>query len=403
MECGVGRRDVLAGAGLSVIAGLTPGCAVSGAETPPFVGGSRVVRQFADPLLELGRLLKEAAEIEQDLMVQYLYAAFSIKPTYSALIGDGSPNADSLLGVAVQEMQHLRAVNQLLVALNFAPVLTRHDFPEEVDMYPFPFRLEPLSRESLAKYVYCEAPASAIHSRSWEDVTFHNQLRSCLGTSLRPNHIGSLYGTIIDRVEELVKRDAAALPNPDQWIGELSRIKDEGEEDHYRFFRKLFMASHEAMGAHRNCWWLDRHDAYYPAWNLAVDPTAYDQYPATIADPQARDLAWIGNLAYWSMLSLLDMSYRGWVPEAGEYAHQLMRGPLFSLAKALPRYGVGMPFDPLSLGFSPGCDRHCNLALTARLVTEAELRASKESNLPADFDVAVLRRLSEQIGRWISV
>lgn len=401
MEYGVERRAVLAGAGLSVIAGLASGCTLSttGASAP-FVGRSRVVRQFADPLLELGRLLKEAAEIEHDLMVQYLYAAFSLKPTYAALVGDGAPTAENILGIAIQEMQHLRAVNELLVALRFAPVLTRHDFPEEVDMYPFPFRLEPLSRVSLAKYVYCEAPESAIQSRCWKDVVFLKDLKSCLGSELRPNHIGSLYGTIIDRVEELAKSDASALENPDKWIIELGRIKDEGEEDHYLFFRNLFMATHPTMAERRNCWALDKTDAYYPAWNLPVDPTAYEQYPATIADPRARDLAWIGNLAYWAMLSLLNMKYRGWAPEAGHAAQELMRGPLYSLARALPRYGAGLPFDPLSLGFSAGCNRPCNLAVTGRLVAEAEQRALKEPNLPTDFDIGALRTVGEQIERW---
>lgn len=402
MEGGVGRRDVLAGAGLSVIAGLASGCTMTSgtASAPAFVGRSRVVRQFADPLLELGRLLKEAAEIEHDLMVQYLYAAFSLKPTYAALVGNGAPSADNLLGVAIQEMQHLRAVNELLAGLSYAPVLTRHDFPEEVDMYPFPFRLEPLSRTSLAKYVYCEAPASAITSRAWRNIAFQKELAGALGTTLRPNHIGSLYGTIIERVEELASSDKDALKDPDKWIGELSRIKDEGEEDHYLFFRSLFMGTHEAMAGHSNCWSLDPHDAYYPAWDLPVDPTAYSEYPMTIADPRARDLAWIGNLTYWSMLALLNLKYRGWAPEAAGAAQQVMSGPLFSLAKILPRFGAGLPFDPLSLGFSAGCGRACNLAFTARLVGEAERLARSERHLPTDFDIGILRSVGERIEQW---
>lgn len=401
MEYAVGRRAVLGAAGLSVIAGMTPGCTYSGAvATVPFVGQSRVAREFSDPVLELGRLLKEAAEIEHDLMVQYLYAAFSLKPAYAALIGNGAPSAKNILGVAIQEMEHLRSVNELLAALNFAPVLTRHDFPEEIDMYPFPFRLEPLSRESLAKYVYCEAPASAIHSQAWQDAPFLRDLQSCLGTDLRPNHVGSLYGTIIQQVEEVATSDKAVLKDPDKSIVELSRIKNEGEEDHYLFFRSLFTASHETMSGHQNCWMLHKNDNYYPAWDLPIDPTAYDQYPTSIPDPRARDLAWIGNLTYWTTLSLLNMKYRGWVPEAGGFAQGLMSGPLFSLAKALPHYGVGMPFDPLSLGFSAGCDRLCNLAVTARLVGEAEQRARNQPHLPTDFDIGVFRTLAEQIEQW---
>src|SRR5262245_55101862 len=41
---------------------------------------SPVQQPFSDPYLELVRLLKEGAEVEQDLMLQYLYAAFSLKP-----------------------------------------------------------------------------------------------------------------------------------------------------------------------------------------------------------------------------------------------------------------------------------------------------------------------------------
>ncbi len=36
---------------------------------------STVKRSFDDPYLEIVRLLKEASEIEHDLMIQYLYSA----------------------------------------------------------------------------------------------------------------------------------------------------------------------------------------------------------------------------------------------------------------------------------------------------------------------------------------
>ena len=38
-----------------------------------------IIRDFSDPYLELLRLLREAAEIEHGLMLQYLYCAFSVK------------------------------------------------------------------------------------------------------------------------------------------------------------------------------------------------------------------------------------------------------------------------------------------------------------------------------------
>ncbi len=128
---------------------------------------SPVERDFNDPYLELIRLLKEAAEIEQDLMIQYLYSAYALKPAYAEIVGGPAPNTTTLMGVVIQEMQHLRGVNRLLVELGAAPVLTRQDFPYENDLYPFPFELAPLSSVSLAKYTYVEAdPVRLGHVRS---------------------------------------------------------------------------------------------------------------------------------------------------------------------------------------------------------------------------------------------
>ena len=124
---------------------------------------AEIIRDFADPYLELVRLLREASEIEHALLVQYLYAAYSLKPQYVGLRGPGTFGvATNLLGVAIQEMQHLAAVNRMLVDLDAAPNLVRQDFPYEPDIYPFPLNLEPLTRESVAKYVYTEAPAAAL-------------------------------------------------------------------------------------------------------------------------------------------------------------------------------------------------------------------------------------------------
>lgn len=113
---------------------------------------------FDDPTLELVCLLRDGAEIEHSLLVQYLYAAFSIKvPRYTHLAGWPSHRYGGrplhLMGVAIEEMTHLDVVNGLLVALGSAPCLERQQFPYEKDIYPFDFVLEPLSRQSLAKYV----------------------------------------------------------------------------------------------------------------------------------------------------------------------------------------------------------------------------------------------------------
>ena len=97
-------------------------------------------RLIADPRWQLVRLLHEAAEVETTLMIQYLYATFSLKlPLYAPLAGFGhrSPGKPlDFLAVAIEEMSHLDTVNRLLVALGSAPNLTRQDLPWEPTLYP---------------------------------------------------------------------------------------------------------------------------------------------------------------------------------------------------------------------------------------------------------------------------
>jgi hypothetical protein len=62
--------------------------------------------------------VRQASEIEHALLVQYLYASFSVKARYQAVIGTGGGDSISLVGVAVQEMHHLARVNELLTDLH---------------------------------------------------------------------------------------------------------------------------------------------------------------------------------------------------------------------------------------------------------------------------------------------
>jgi hypothetical protein len=105
-------------------------------------------------------LLHVAAEVEHALMVQYLYAGFSLG---GARVPEAHRQAvaqwqEILLGIAKEEMGHLMTVQNLLRCLGGPLNLDREDFPWDSEFYPFPFQLEPLTRRSLAKYVYVESP-----------------------------------------------------------------------------------------------------------------------------------------------------------------------------------------------------------------------------------------------------
>jgi len=359
------------------------------------VGTVRIARDFADPYLELIRLLYEASEVEHSLMLQYLYGAFSLKPEYRSIAGYGNPNADDLLGVAIQEMQHLAAVNRLLVALGAAPHLVREDFPYEPEIYPFEFHLEPLSVTSLAKYVYCEAPADATDPRlakSKHDAAFLDRLFRVLGHDRRPNHIGSLYSTIISTLGEVRTASLPDLPDVRPWIEKLDKIKDQGERDHYEFFRRLFMGTHTGFNSHPDVWALKSSDPAYPALALAVNPSAYVGRPNQIRDPVALGLAWLGNLHYWTVLTLFDLGFRTGSSTYTDLAKQHMLGPVWTLARHLPQYGVGLPFDPLCNGYAPGASHVATLRIVERTLSEADrLTRTLEAHLPAEYPSATTR------------
>jgi rubrerythrin len=354
---------------------------------------SPIIRDFADPVIELVRLLREASEIEHALMVQYLYAAFSFKPAYSDIAGYGDPNTSDLLGVAIQEMQHLAKVNRLLVALGAAPNLLRQDFPYEPDIYPFAFNLEPISRASLAKYVYAEAPATALEpsvAKSAKDLAFIEQLTKELPSDVKPNHVGSFYATIIATAREVIVTNTPVPTDLRPWIEALEEIKREGEEGHFGFFKRLFTGTHESFAGRRDIWDLPRDDPAYPALSLPENPSAYVGHENQIQDHAALSLAWLGNLHYWSILLLLNFAYHADRPKLIDPARAHMMGPFWSLARHLPTLGCGMPFDPLSMGYYPGRNGHTNLRFIERILAEAQrLELEIKDQLPEDFPGSV--------------
>jgi Ferritin-like len=364
----------------------------------PAMTSAAFVRDFGDPYLELVRLLREATEVEHGLMLQYLYGGFSLKPAYAELLGYGAPNTTDFLGVAVQEMQHLGSVNQLLVELGAPPNLTPQDFPYEPDIYPFEFALERLSPHSLAKYVYCEAPVGFLdpaNTQSPADRDFAARMKRHLGGDARPNHVGSFYDLVLRTLAEVeaMQRSGVALPNKidcQAWKAKLIHIKDEGELGHYTFFKEAFLGTHAAFRGRPNPWDLAPSHPDYPSMPVPLNPTAFVGHNGHIADPHALNLAWLGNLHYWTVLAILSHTYSHKSPELIDKARLHMMGPLTSLARHLPTVGAAMPFDRLSMGYGLGTDAaSCRFLLTRFLREIVALEKRLEGKLPADYPHAV--------------
>ncbi|UPK66709.1 ferritin-like domain-containing protein [Chitinophaga filiformis] len=106
------------------------------------------------------------AEIEHGLMLQYLYAAYSLggPQVPEEHQDDVRRIQEVILGIAKEEMGHFISVQNVLKLIGAPLHFERQDYPWDTPFYPFPFKLEPLSMGSLAKYVYAEAPPSWLES-----------------------------------------------------------------------------------------------------------------------------------------------------------------------------------------------------------------------------------------------
>ncbi len=387
---GITRRALL---GNLAVLGVATGSGSAFAKTHTF---SPVQQDFSDPYLELIRLLKEASEIEQDLLIQYLYGAFSLKPAYAGLVGGPAPNATSLMGVIIQEMEHLGTINRLLVELDARPVLTRQDFPYETDIYPFPFELAPLSTVSLAKFTYCEAdPVRLGHVRSIsnDSIFLIDKMKTTLGGSIALNHVGKLYDALIETLGQLKQAGGVRL-DFGAWSETIENVKADGEFGHFKFFHSLYEGAHPLIKDIPGVWDLPATDARHPCYDVPVNPTAYEGRANTIKDPDLRALAWLGNLNYWCLLLLLDAGYRRKSKPELALAQAIMMGPLMSIARYLPTKGSAVPFDPLSMGFDPGLNEASGKRFTHRMLQETrDYARSIERLLPADFNLKIYDQL----------
>jgi hypothetical protein len=388
---GISRRALLGNIGMLGVATAT---GKAFANTHRF---SPVQQPFADPYLELVRLLKEGAEVEHDLTLQYLYAAFSLKPAYAELVGAPIPNATSLMGIIIQEMQHLGDVNRLLVELDAAPALTRLDYPYESDVYPFPFELAPMSSVGLAKFVYVEAdPVRLGHVRSVtsDSVRLADKLKVSFGGITPVNHVGKLYDAIVESLGDLKQSADAPKIDYGAWFQSIGDVKAEGEFGHFKFFHSLYEGFHPLIKDTPDIWNLPATDPRNPCYQLPVNPTAYEGRPNTIKDKDLRALAWLGNMNYWTMLLLLDKGYRRKSKVELAYAQAIMMGPIMSIGRYLPTKGSALPFDPLSMGFNPGLNEAAGRRLTRRLLEETRAYArSIEKLLPGDFNIKIYDQL----------
>jgi hypothetical protein len=102
------------------------------------------------PIEEARLLLAAGAEVEHSLLVQYLYAAWSL---------GAAPAAPRIREIAIQEMCHMITVQNLLLFAGAQPFLDRQDQDPHPATDPFPYSLRPLVQNVLEDFLLAETPA----------------------------------------------------------------------------------------------------------------------------------------------------------------------------------------------------------------------------------------------------
>ena len=144
-------------------------------------------------------LLHIAAELEHSLMVEYLYAAYSLGgPGVGKHQRQVKEWRDAILTIAREEMGHLITVQNTLLLVGGPVSFERDDYPWSSPFYPFEFRLEPLSLRSLACYVYAEMPRDLERP---VDLEVRKAVADLLDMSDAPT-VGEVYDRIIELIAD---------------------------------------------------------------------------------------------------------------------------------------------------------------------------------------------------------
>ncbi|QKW32437.1 VioB - polyketide synthase (plasmid) [Nocardiopsis flavescens] len=349
--------------------------------------------------------LRHGARIELAVMLQYLYAAFSV-PTYGAgaeyvrtglwtpeqlrlACGDGGETRDegirgTLLGVAREEMIHYLVVNNILMAIGEPFCVPHLDFGTINGdlMVPLDFSLEPLGFGSLQRFIQIEKPEGLDGEIRRGDL----QGMDASGQGVRYSSLSELYNNIRDGLQRvpdlfmvergrgggehhLFLRESLNTEHPDYQLevddlpsalfavdfvaeqGEggvrTTEVAETEEESHYDTFVRVFdllAREHDkARQASRAPW--------EPAYPVVRNPTLRegDHAKEPVTDPRAREVMLLFDRSYFMMLQLM-VQHFGQQPDASlrrsvlmNSAIDVMTGVMRPLAELLVTLPSGRP------------------------------------------------------------
>ena len=186
--------------------------------------------------------LGKAAELEHLVMLQYLFAAFSLKQREEEGLTPETLAAvtrwrKTLLEISAQEMLHLALVQNLLTAVGAAPRLARPNFPMPAYAYPAGVRIElvPFGEAALRHFAFLERPdgMDVEDAEGFEAIAQAVALPHDEGDEIVP-HLQEF-----DTIGELYRSIAAGLQHLDGRLGTerlfVGQPNAQATEEHFRW------------------------------------------------------------------------------------------------------------------------------------------------------------------------
>ena len=338
--------------------------------------------------------LGKAAELEHLVMLQYLFAAFSLKQRVDEGLTPDQVAAvrrwrETLLSISEQEMLHLALVQNLLTAVGAAPRLARPNFPMPAYAYPAGVRIElvPFGEAALRHFAFLERPdgMDVEDAEGFEAIAQAVALPHDEGDEIVP-HLQEF-----DTIGELYRSIAAGLQHLDRRLGTerlfVGQPNAQATEEHFRWPELVAVtdlaSANQAIdtiveqGEGARGEWRDAHfgrllgilDDYLAfkeadpsfeparsvlAANVRPQPTGVDV--PLITDPGTTRCMDLLNVSYEVLLQLLSryFAHTDETEEQLQVLADISVGLMFRVVKPLGSVATTLPIGPEHPGVSAG-------------------------------------------------
>lgn len=304
--------------------------------------------------------LHDAAELEHGLLLQYLFAAVSMKRRTDEGLTERQVELlrdweGSILEVARQEMAHLGTVCNLLNAIGGAPQFSRPNFPVANRYYPsdgadgeqrhLTFALEPFGATTIKRFVRFETPEPEAIERA-----------VAVEPALRWQTVGDLY-TQISRAFATLDEQTLFIGDQDaqetdSWTAQLKIIKVTNRQDALAAIKSIIEEGEGTpVGGEKSHWqrFVEIGDQlaaeqiadpdFEPARPVLANPLTRPHFEAAggefITDRLAGQICELHNGVYASMLLML-LQYFAFAGEE-ESARMELRATIRRLMSAVIR------------------------------------------------------------------